>query len=99
MEGTDCIDEGVGFYVIAPAVQIEKGIFAEQTKPDHLRRTIQTKVDSYRSGTMLDSGEKSTWFNEWLIPMVDHMKIKVISCPTWTAGRDVTIENGRNAGG
>lgn len=71
--------ETLGFYVVAPELQITSGIFAEQTDRAHLLKTVATKVDEYRSGPRLDSSEKRAWFDEWFVPTVDHLWLSVMS--------------------
>ena len=69
----------LGFYVIAPELQIKRGVFSEQTERSHILATVASKVEGYRSGPMLDSSEKRAWFEEWFAPTVEHLQISVVA--------------------
>jgi hypothetical protein len=86
----------LGFYVVAPELQIRRGVFSEQTERTHILATVAAKVDGYRSGLTLDSSEKRAWFETWFVPTVEHVQISVIS---WERVIDLISARDPEAGG
>jgi len=71
--------ESIGFYVVAPAEQINRGVFAEQMKPESIVEKVKQRVEAYRK----DSEEFSklqTWFLEVFEPMVRRIDL---DCWPW----------------
>jgi hypothetical protein len=62
----------LGFYIVAPASQIEQGVFAQQLLKDSLKQTVEKRVSEY-------SGKRNTWFSDWFLPTHDKIKMGIIS--------------------
>jgi len=62
----------LGFYVLAPASQIEQSVFADYLGSDALRRTVEKRVSQY-------GGTRDTWFREWFLPTHEKLDVKAIS--------------------
>ena len=48
--------DSVGFYVLAPKVQIEQGIFSEQLSKESIQSKVRQRVEAYE-------GARDEWFN------------------------------------
>ena len=62
----------VGFYVIAPKVQIDQGLFSEQLSKKSIRSKVRQRVEAYE-------GERDEWFEEAFQPLMDAIQIGEIS--------------------
>ena len=62
----------LGFYVLAPASQIEQSLFDEHLTKDSLRAVVERRVKEYE-------GKQDRWFSEWFLPVNERLDIKVLS--------------------
>lgn len=65
--------ESIAFYVVAPKVRIDEGVFSTQMKKDDLRETVQRRVAEY------EDRSKSLWFEEWFLPTLEAIRARCIS--------------------
>lgn len=65
--------EDIAFYVVAPKIRIDEGIFATQMTKDDIRETVQKRVTEY------EDQAKLKWFEEWFLPMLDTIGLRCIS--------------------
>ena len=77
----DSMDSGLAFYVVAPKEQIEGGIFLDKDRNaiverEAIRRCVEQRVESYKGR---DRSLKRIWFEEWFIPMLEIIKLKLLS--------------------
>jgi len=63
--------KALGFYVLAPASQIEQGVFDEHLTKDSLRTVVERRVKEY--------GDEREWFSQWFLPVLDRIDIKTVS--------------------
>ncbi len=69
----------LGFYVLAPCEQIEKEpSFKWRTSKDNIRCKVEDRIEAYANRE--DKEEKENWFNEWFLPVLEHIDIR---CLTW----------------
>jgi hypothetical protein len=64
--------EALGFYVLAPASQIKRGLFAEHLTKASLRIVVEQRVKEY-------GGKRDGWLLEWFLPVLDRLDIRPIS--------------------
>ena len=62
----------LGFYVLAPLPQIEKGTFKEKMEPASIQAKVSQRVEEYK-------GEKDDWHEEWFKPLINQIDIQTIS--------------------
>ena len=62
----------LGFYLLAPQAQIQKGVFAKQLCPESIRHKVAQRVAAYE-------GTKEQWHREWLQSTLPALKIGLIS--------------------
>lgn len=62
----------LGFYVLAPQVQIEQGVFSRDLEPISIEEKVRRRVSEYE-------GEKDAWFHESFKPVLDHIQVHAIS--------------------
>lgn len=67
----------LGFYVIAPQAQIEKGSFTKQLSQESIRDKVAKRVEAYADSE--DAGCKNEWHRTWFQPLLSSIKIGVIS--------------------
>jgi len=65
--------EDIAFYVIAPKVRIDEGVFSEQMQKIDIREKVQRRVSEY------EDQAKSLWFEEWFLPVLEAIKVRCIS--------------------
>jgi hypothetical protein len=63
----------LGFYVLAPASQIDKGVFSSVMNEESVLQKVERRVSGYK-------GEKDAWFDQWFYPTVTNI---VIQCLSW----------------
>ena len=56
--GSAALDD-IAFYVVAPKVRIDEGVFATEMTKDDIRETVQRRVSEY------EDQAKQQWFDEW----------------------------------
>jgi len=64
--------KALGFYVLAPASQIQRGVFDEQLTKDSLRAVVERRVKEY-------GGKRDRWFSQWFLPIHERLDTKAIS--------------------
>jgi len=62
----------VGFYVLAPHSQIERGVFAEAMNRGSIQRKVERRVREY-------AGAKDQWYSEWFQPVFQKIEVGTIS--------------------
>ncbi len=62
----------VGFYVLAPHSQIERGVFSEAMNHGSIQRKIERRVREY-------AGAKDQWYSEWFQPTYQKMEVGTVS--------------------
>ena len=70
--------KSLGFFVLAPAQQIEAGVFSGQMSKDGIRSRLVQRVQMYDSQS--NRIELQKWLDEWALPLVDRMEL---SCCSW----------------
>jgi len=69
--------KSVGFYVLAPQSQIEKGLFADQLLKTNIREKISTRIKQYKNDlvtyTMLQRFDE-----EFIEPLLQEISIKSV---------------------
>jgi len=82
----------LGFYVVAPASQIDKGVFADKMMSTSIQRKVQQRIEPY-------AGALDEWLHKWFEPTIQHI---VLRCISWeelitgvaqadeTAGREIS---------
>jgi hypothetical protein len=68
----DAVDD-LGFYVLAPASQIDKGVFSSLIKRESVLQKVERRVSEYQ-------GEKDAWIDQWFHPTLNNT---VIRCLSW----------------
>ena len=62
----------LGFCVLAPESQIERGIFAKEIKRESIHSKVQQRVGEY-------GGVKDQWYKEWFQPTLHNIEIRTLS--------------------
>lgn len=62
----------VGFYVVAPHSQIERGVFAEAINRGSIQRKVERRVREY-------AGAKEQWYSEWFQPIYQKAEVGTVS--------------------
>jgi hypothetical protein len=62
----------IGFYVLAPRIQIKRGIFDKVMDRDSIQRKVNRRVQEY-------AGSKDQWYLEWFLPIFQKTEIATIS--------------------
>lgn len=62
----------LGFYVLAPERQIERGIFDKHMDREHIEKTVKRRADEYDTS-------KNLWFNKKFQSIIDKIDIGIIS--------------------
>jgi hypothetical protein len=65
--------ERLGFVVLAPASQIERGVFQEQLSADSIRKKVTKRVAAYQDP------ERDAWLAEWFLPMLERIDVAALS--------------------
>ncbi len=64
--------KNIGFYVLAPEIRIEAGIFERQINKESIQEIVKRRVDEYDES-------KEIWFNEIFMLCLDRIDIQCIS--------------------
>ena len=64
--------KALGFYVLAPARQIQQRVFDEHLAKGSLRVVVERRVKEY-------GGKRDKWFSDWFLPVHERLDIKAIS--------------------
>lgn len=70
--------KSLGFFVLAPALQIEAGVFCGQMSKDGIRSRLVQRVQMYDSQP--NRIELQKWLDEWALPLVNRLEL---SCCSW----------------
>lgn len=62
----------LGFYLLAPRFQIERGVFNAQMNREGIKQKVKLRVQDYE-------GIKDDWYNQWFEPIFEQIKIGVLS--------------------
>lgn len=62
----------IGFYVLAPAVAIDGGVFNPQMTREHVQATVAERVRGY-------GGSLDIWFESWFMPLLSRIDLRCIS--------------------
>ena len=62
----------VGFYVLAPMIQIEQGLFSEQLSKESIQSKVKQRFEAYE-------GERDEWFEGAFQPLMEVIEIGEIS--------------------
>ena len=63
----------IGFFVVAPQSQIERGRFSKLLAKSSIRDKVSTRVAAY------DDQKRRTWFEQWFEPMLECMQIATVA--------------------
>lgn len=63
---------GLGFYVMAPRLRIDEGVFKKFTTHQSIREIVKRRVDEYE-------GKKQDWYDNCFLPTLDAIEIRSIS--------------------
>jgi hypothetical protein len=81
--------EDVAFYVVAPKVRIDEGIFATEMTKENIREIVHKRVSEY------EDQNKLQWFEEWFLPTLDVMGLR---CIAWEELLSVLSEHNESDG-
>jgi hypothetical protein len=70
--------KSLGFFVLAPAKQIEDGVFSSQMSKHGIRDRLRKRVEMYDNQS--NRIELQKWLDEWALPLVDRIEL---SCCSW----------------
>ena len=65
--------DALGFFVVAPASQIERGVFEGQLSKESIEQKVSQRIAAY------EDAERKTWFDEWFAPMLERMQVAAVS--------------------
>jgi hypothetical protein len=86
--------KSLGFYVMAPASQINAGVFTDQMAKAGIRQKLVERVAMYKGQPPERALEK--WLEEWALPLVDKMDVASYSWET-AIDRIATVDVGYGA--
>lgn len=66
-----------GFYVIAPEIQVNSGIFEDFLRKRSIRAKVLSRVEAYRSQRG-SHGELRRWFESWFEPTLERVSIEAL---------------------
>ena len=78
----------LGFYVLAPKTQIEKGIFQQDLSKESIIKKVERRVQDYK-------GEYDTWYEKWFRPTIDCIRLGALS---WESIIEVIANQDAGAG-
>ena len=62
----------IAFYVVAPKVQIEEGVFSRFMTLDSIKSTVERRVKEYEK-------PKKEWYIDWFLPTLERIELRTIS--------------------
>jgi len=62
----------LGFYVLAPQVQINEDVFEEEMSRESIQTKVERRVGEY-------AGEKDQWYTDWFQPTFQRIEIRTVS--------------------
>lgn len=75
----------IAFYVVAPAAQIEAGVFGDLVTPESIEKKVRERVGGY-------VGTHDAWLSEWFLPTIARIRLGVLSWEDLLAELPVTSE-------
>jgi len=66
----------LGFVVVAPASQIDRGYFASELTKESLQAKVASRAAAY------EEAAQTTWVEEWFLPVLDAMEVDAVSWET-----------------
>ena len=63
----------LGFHVVAPKSQIDRGLFGELLSPASIREKVGERIAGY-------AGDRDAWFKDWFLPTLE---ATAIQCFCW----------------
>jgi hypothetical protein len=78
----------LAFYVVAPAAQIQAGIFGKLVTPESIERKVRERVVVY-------AGAYDAWLTVWFLPTLARMKLGLLSWEEVLAKLPVTSETSK----
>lgn len=81
--------EDIAFYVVAPQVRIDEGVFSTEMSKDSIREIVQRRVSEY------EDEAKVRWFEEWFLPTLAVMELR---CIAWEELLAVVSEHNEEGG-
>lgn len=73
--------ETLGFYVVAPQISIDAGLFAGPMSPDSIGLRVKERIEQF-TGNPRDS--LHAWYKNWFCPLLDKMlKDNTLCCLSW----------------
>ena len=78
----------LGFYLLAPKSQIERGLFKKYMTHDHMKQTVERRVNEYDES-------KENWYNNWFLPTIK--KIDIATVP-WESVNTIILEKDQHYG-
>jgi hypothetical protein len=69
--------KSLGFFVLAPASQIEAGVFSNQMTKDGIRSRLVERVQMYDGQSK--HLELQMWLDEWALPLADRIELSCCS--------------------
>ncbi len=60
----------LGFYVLAPATQIDQAVFVREMSRDSIENTVERRVKEY---TEIDARVKNDWYVNWFLPTLQQI--------------------------
>ncbi len=65
--------EDVAFFVVAPKIRIDEGVFSGQMTKANIKETVQKRISEY------DDQAKQQWFESWFLAVLEVMKLRCIA--------------------
>lgn len=65
-------DAHLGFYVLAPHNQIERGMFTKEMELESIHNKVKRRVEQFGGG-------RDEWYREWFLPFYKQIKVAVWS--------------------
>ncbi len=63
----------LGFFVVAPASQIKRGVFASELTKDSLRIKVKQRIGAYKDNAY------DQWLSTWFLPVLDCIEVDSLS--------------------
>ena len=71
--------QSLGFFVVAPAEQIDAGVFNAEMKKESLRDKVVRRVAEY------SDPRKEQWLNEWYLPALERARVECVPWETFVS--------------
>ena len=63
----------LGFFVLAPEVRIDEGVFSMYMERGHIESMVSRRVSEY------DDQKMNLWYENWFTPVMEKIQIREIS--------------------